>query len=175
MRALILFVCAIAATVALVTSAASAAAAGELSLEGGRGTATIEIRGVILGRLASGTLRVTDLTPRDRFEPAVVGRKLTSERLGPRTVLYRGQGLRFRMLGGSYRVVVRGAGMSLSAVGRGAVVLDGEPRTIGEDVGVYSLEGVDCGMEPELCVALPTEPERHLLGTEDEETRRAPR
>jgi hypothetical protein len=176
MRALTLFVCAIAAAVALVATASSGAAtAGELSLEGGRGTATIEIRGAILGRLTGGTLRVTDLTPRDRFEPAVTGRKLTSERLGPRTTQYRGQGLRFRMIGGSYRIVVRGWGMSVSAVGRGAVVLDGEPRTLGEDVGVYSLDGVDCGMDPTLCLPLPTEPERFVLGTDEDGTRKTPR
>jgi hypothetical protein len=177
MRALTLFVCAIAAAVALVGSAAGAAAvAGELSLERGRGTVAIEIRGVVLGRLTNGTLRVTDLTPRDRFTPAVVGRKLTWERIGPRTVVYRGQGLRFRMIGGSYKIVVRGWGISVSAVGRGAVVLDAEPRTIDDDVGVYSLEGVDCGMEPGLCLPLPTEPERFVLGSDDEEgTGKAPR
>jgi hypothetical protein len=176
MRALTLFVCAVAAAVALVASAAGAAAtAGELSLEGGRGSAMIEIRGAVLGRLTNGTLRVTDLTPRDRFEPAVVGRKLTSERIGPRTVVYRGQGIRFRMIGGSYRIVVRGSGISVSAVGRGAVVLDGEPRTVGEDVGVYSLDGVDCGMEPELCLPLPVEPERFVLGTDEDGARKAAR
>ena len=59
---------------------------------------------------------MTDHTPNDRYSALVVGRKVTQERLGPRTVLYRGQGLRFRMLGGGYRVVVRGSGISVSAL-----------------------------------------------------------
>jgi hypothetical protein len=167
MRALLLFVCATASFALIGSAAAAEPDAGVLSVERGRGSAVLEIRGVVLGRLTSGTLRVTDLTPRDRFVPAVVGRKLTSERLGPRTVQYRGQGLRFRMLGGRYRIVVRGVGMSVSAVGRGVVVLDGEPRVPGEDIGVFSLDGTDCEMAPELCLPLPVEPTRFVLGTEE--------
>jgi hypothetical protein len=170
MRALTLFVCAIASAVALAGSAGAAGPdAGVLSVERGRGTVQIELRGSVLGRLTSGTLRVTDLTPRDRFTPAVVGRKLIAERIGPRTVLYRGQGLRFRMLGGGYRIVIRGAGISVSAVGRGAVSLDGEPRAAGDDPGVYSLDGTDCEMAPELCLPLPVEPERFALGGSGED------
>ena len=76
---------------------------------------------------------MTDHTPNDRYSALVVGRKVTQERLGPRTVLYRGQGLRFRMLGGGYRVVARGSGITVSAVGRGVVMLDAEPRFAGDE------------------------------------------
>jgi hypothetical protein len=65
----------------------------------------LDLRGSVLGRLGSGTLRVTDHTPADRYVALVVGRKLTQERVRPRTVLYRGHDLRFRMLGGAYRIV----------------------------------------------------------------------
>ena len=78
-------------------------------------------------------------------------------------MLYRGQGLRFRMVGGGYRVVVRGSGISVSAVGRGVVMLDAEPKFAGDEAGVYSLDGVDCSLEPALCTPLPTEPERFTL------------
>jgi hypothetical protein len=173
MRALTLFLCAAFGAALLGVASAATPETGVLSLEGGRGTVVIEIRGSVLGRLTTGTLRVTDLTPRDRFGPAVVGRKLTSTRLGPRTVLYRGQGLRFRALGGRYRLVIRGSGISVSAVGRGSVVLDGDPKTPFEDVGVYSLEeGVDCELEPELCLPLPSDPERFVLGSEETSTQR---
>jgi hypothetical protein len=173
MRALILFVCAIASSVALAGSAAAAARGnGELSLERGRGSAMLEMRGVVLGRLTAGTLRVTDLTPRDRFAPTVSGRKVTAERIGPKTTLYRGVGIRFKLLGGRYRIVLRGAGMSVSAVGRGQVVLDGDPRWLGDDVGVFSLDGVDCVMTSQLCLPMPTEPERYELGSDEETTGR---
>jgi hypothetical protein len=147
--------------------------AGTLSVERGKGVVMLDLRGNVLGRLTSGTLRVTDNTPGDRYAAYVVGRKLTQQRTGTRTVLYRGQGLRFRMLGGGYRVVVRGIGIDVEAVGRGVVTLDGEPRIEGEDVGVYSLDGADCGVEPQLCAPLPTEPERFILGPTTDE--RSPR
>ena len=167
MRKLILFACSIAAAAVLGGSAGAAAPdVGVLSVEDGRGMVMLDLKGSVLGRLSTGTLRVTDHTPRDRYSALVVGRKLTQERLGPKTVLYRGQGLRFRMVGGGYRIVVRGSGISVSAVGRGVVSLDGEPRLSGEDVGVYSLEdGVDCDVERTLCTPLPDEPQRFTLGS----------
>ena len=94
-------------------------------------------------------------------------------RVGARTVLYRGAGLRFRMLGGAYRIVVRGTGIDVEAVGRGVVVLDGDPRVEGEDTGLYSLDGADCGVEPQLCTPLPDEPERFVVGPTGDE--RSPR
>ncbi len=166
MRTLILIACSAAVAATLVGVAGAAEPnVGVLSVERGRGVITLDVRGVVLGRLANGSLRVTDLTPRDRYAAIVVGRKLTPERLGPKTVVYRGQGLRFRMLGGGYRIVVRGAGISLSVVGRGVVSLDADRSLLGEDAGVYSFEdGVDCGIEPQLCTPLPDDPERFTLG-----------
>lgn len=156
--------------VALVAGLAVAAepTAGTLSVENGKGAVMLDLRGSVLGRLAAGTLRVTDQTPNDRFAALVVGRKVASERVGPRTVVYQGQGLRFRMLGGAYRVNVRGTGIDVSAVGRGFVVLDGDPRFAGDDVGLYSLDGVDCGLEPISCVPLPPNPTRFALGAKEE-------
>jgi hypothetical protein len=42
-------------------------------------------------------------------------------------------------------------------------MLDGDARFPGDDVGVYSRDGVDCSAEPLSCTALPTEPERFAL------------
>lgn len=166
MRKLAIISCAFAAALAALAGLAGAAEpnVGVLSVERGKGVVMLDLRGSVLGRLTSGTLRVTDHTPGDRYVPLVVGRKLVQERVGPRTVLYRGQGMRFRMLGGGYRIVARGTGIDVSAVGRGVVMLDGEPKVPGEDTGVYSLDGADCELEPQLCAPLPTEPERFVLG-----------
>jgi hypothetical protein len=163
MRKLALVPCALA--LALVASVAGAAEpdAGTLSVERGKGVVMVDLRGSLLGRLANGSLRVTDLTPSDRYSPLVAGRKVTQVRLGARTILYRGLGLRFRMVGGGYRVVARGSGISVSAVGRGVVMLDAEPRYPGDDAGIYSLNGADCSLEPALCTPLPTEAERFEL------------
>ena len=175
MRKLAVITCAIVAASAVLAGVAGAAepTVGTLSVERGKGVVMLDLRGNVLGRLANGTLRVTDQTPNDRYAAYVVGRKLTQTRLGPRTVLYRGQGLRFRMLGGGYRVVIRGAGIDVEAVGRGVVMLDGDPKFVGEDTGVYSLDGADCGLEPQLCAPLPMEPERFVLGSSTDE--RSPR
>jgi hypothetical protein len=171
MRKLSLLACSIVAAAAIGGSAGAAEPnVGVLSVEGGKGAVMLELKGSVLGRLSFGTLRVTDKTPFDRYTALVVGRRVTQERVGPRTILYRGNGLRFRMVGGGYKIMVRGAGISLSAVGRGVVSLDAERRVALDDAGVYSLEdGVDCGIEPQLCEALPDAPERFVLGGEPTE------
>jgi hypothetical protein len=164
MRKLVLVLCSLAALVGVVSVAwAAEPTAGTLSVERGKGVVMVDLRGSLLGRLVQGSIRVTDHTPNDRYSATVVGRRVTSERLGPRTIVYRGLGLRFRMAGGGYRVVMRGSGISVSAVGRGVVMLDAEPRFAGDDPGIYSLDGVDCSLEPVLCTPLPTEPTRFSL------------
>ena len=175
MRKVAIISYAFAAAFAVLSGLAGAAEpnVGVLSVERGKGVVMLDLRGSVLGRLATGTLRVTDNTPGDRYGALVVGRKLVQERVGPRTILYRGQGMRFRMLGGGYRILVRGIGIDVSAVGRGVVMLDGDPTVPGEDTGVYSLDGADCELEPELCAPLPTEPVRFVLGPSTDE--RGPR
>jgi hypothetical protein len=162
MRKLAVLLCSITALAAAATALAQPAP-GTLSVERGRGVVMIDLKGSVVGRITSGSLRVTDHTPNDRYTAVVYGRKLTQERAGPRTIVYRGAGLRFRMLGGGYRMVARGSGITVSAVGRGSVMLDGEPRFTADDLGVYSLDGTDCSVDPLTCTPLPLEPERYLL------------
>jgi hypothetical protein len=165
MRSLIVLACSLAAAVVAASAGGAPTANGSLSVDGGRGVVTVDLRGSLIGRLGSGIVRVTDLTPRDRFGEVVFGRELDAEeQVGPNTFVYRGQGIRFRMLGGAYRVVVRGRGIDLAAVGRGFVTLDGDPRTIYEWSGLYSIAGDDCGIEPQLCTPLPDEPTRFPIG-----------
>jgi hypothetical protein len=167
MRTLVILACLLAGAAAFVGAARAVDPEnGTLSVERGKGTVVLELRGSVLGRLGNGVLTVTDLTPRDRYTATVVARKMKDSRIvGLRTMRYRGQGIRFRMLGGGYRIVVRGNGIALSAVGHGAVTLDGDPKTVFDDVGVYSLDGVDCSLEPQTCTPLPVDPARFILGT----------
>jgi len=166
MRTLAFLACSLVAAVALAGAArAQDPGTGQLSVDRGKGTVVLELRGSILGRLANGALTVTDLTPRDHYTATVTARKIRdSVRVGPRTWRYRGQGVRFRAAGGSYRIVVRGGGIAISAVGAGFVTLDGERKTSFDDVGVYSVEGVDCSVDPTSCTPLPDFPERYTLG-----------
>ena len=166
MRKLLLLTCAALAAAFLVAGAdASGSDSGNLSVDKGKGWVTLDLRGSILGRLGSGSLTVTDRTPRDPYTAMVFGRKLTQTRLGPRTVRYRGQGLRFRMLGGTWHIVVHGTGMSLSAVGWGVVQLQAERKLPTDDAGVYSVDGTDCSVDPTSCMPLPDDPLRLTLGT----------
>jgi len=139
---------------------------GTLSIARGKGLVVLEVRGNVLGRLTSGTITVTDKTPNDAYAATLTGKRVVVQRrLSPTKVFIRGQGLRFRMLGGSYRIAINGHGITLSAVGRGTVSIDGEPRFVGDDLGMYSVESdVDCGLEPESCTAVPDEPVRVKLG-----------
>jgi hypothetical protein len=167
MRTLALLACSLVAAAGLTGSARAVDPEnGTLSVARGKGLVTLEVRGNILGRLGNGVLTVTDLTPRDRYAATVVARKMKEARIvGPRTTRYRGQGIRFRMLGGGYRVVIRGTGIALSAVGHGFVTLDGDRTTAFDDAGVYSLDGIDCSAEPTSCIPLPDDTERYTLGT----------
>jgi hypothetical protein len=168
LRKLALMPAALAVAAALAGTAGAAAPTGTLSVEQGKGAVTLELRGSVLGRLANGTIRVTDQTPRDRFVPVVAGRKLTVTRVGRKTVVYKGQSLRFRMLGGSSKIVVKGNGISISAVGRGFVTLDANRTLPEDDAGFYSLDGVDCSYEVTLCVPLPDLPERYPIAPTQE-------
>jgi hypothetical protein len=162
MRKLVVLLCSITA-LAAAAAAFAQPTPGTLSVERGRGVVMIDLKGSVVGRLTNGSLRVTDHTPFDRYTAVVTGRKLTQERVGPRTIVYRGTGLRFRLLGGGYRMVARGTGITVSAVGRGNVMLDGEPRFEADDLGVYSLDGTDCSVDVLTCTPLPLEPERFVL------------
>jgi hypothetical protein len=169
MRKLLVLACSLAVAAVLTVSAGAAdPTTGVLSIDQGRGAVTLDVRGVVLGRLGNGSIRVTDHTPRDPFTEIVRGKYL-EERVGPRTVVYRGQGLRFRMVGGRFRIVIRGSGITVSANARGFVTLDGERRSFDEVTGLYSLTGADCSLEPELCTVIPDDPERFPLGGPVEE------
>jgi hypothetical protein len=124
----------------------------------------LDMRGSILGRLANGMVTVTDQTPRDPYTATVGGKKVKQTQLAPRTIRYKGQSLRFRMVGGSWRVVVRGSGIAISAVGRGTVTLQADRLSPLDDAGVYSLDGVDCSAQATGCTPLPDDLERYTLG-----------
>lgn len=166
MRPLVTLACLLTAVAALAAAAGAAEPeVGYLSVERGRGSIVLEVRGSVLGRLANGTITVVDRTPSDPYVGSVTGRRIVVQRrLGPYKFMVRGQGLRFRMVGGGYRIAIRGGGIALSVVGRGNVTLDGDPRWLLDDLGVYSQEeGIDCSVEPASCTPIGDEPLRLKL------------
>jgi hypothetical protein len=151
---------------AAVASAALAvtSADGELSVDAGRGKVTVDARGGIIGRFTDGRVSILDLTPDDAFTPVVFGDELPPVFLTNGAVVYRGTNVRFRLVGGRYRVFVHAVGIDLSAVGNGLVWLESDgSRT----PGTYSLEGDDCQLARAKCKPLPEFRTRFKLGTGD--------
>jgi hypothetical protein len=159
--ALLVFLFAVPAASAAV---ATGTADGELSVDAGRGKVTVDARGGIIGRFTDGKVSILDLTPDDAFTPVVFGDELPPVFLPNGGVVYRGTNVRFRLVGGRYRVFVQGIGIDLSAVGHGVVWLESDgSRT----PGTYSLEGDDCQLARAKCKPLPEIRTRFKLGTGD--------
>jgi hypothetical protein len=113
---------------------------GSLAVENARGVIVLNVRGGIIGRMDSGTLEITDPIVGDGPPYRVRGYQQKFQ-LGPRHWQYQGDGdIRFRLIGGLYRVTVAGQGIDLSIVGKGTVVLDGSGFT-GEQPGRFSING----------------------------------
>lgn len=141
MRALLTF----AVLVALALPAASlardqGASDGTLSVRDGRGTITISGRGGVIGSFARGSVTISDPVEGDGTGPIVTGDDFPPVEKNDTTTTWRGTKVRFRIIGGSFRIVVRARGINLSLVGTGKVTLDGAGT--GDD-GSYSVNGGD--------------------------------
>jgi len=119
---------------ALAVPAAFAVAspAGSLSIEDGRGSVVLKGKGIVIGRLDQGEVKIVDLSPLDQWSPRVNGVPRG------RTVWLRGKDVNFYVPGGRYRITVRGEGFSISARGQGAVTLSGRPDVTGA-TGTYAV------------------------------------
>jgi hypothetical protein len=134
---------------ALASTAAVAAtpSAGTLSVEGAVGVVTVTGRGAVLGRVVSGSVRIVDTSPDDRWEPMINGIA------GIESYTLKGRNLSFRVLGGEYRIVLRGEGISLAARGRGVATIDGDTAAAASGTaGIWSVtRDVDCRRAADLC------------------------
>jgi hypothetical protein len=130
---------------------------GTLSVREGAGTLQIELRGVIIGRMGSGTLRIDNPKNDDCATPLVWGAEtetpepqLIIGELGIRETrcIYSGRDMRFRLVGGDHDIsIVRGRNVAISAAGRGAAFLRGRG---GLDDGTYSIDGAEYASLPDL-------------------------
>jgi hypothetical protein len=141
MRALLTF----AVLVALALPAASlardqGASDGTVSVRDGRGTITISGRGGVIGSFARGSVTISDPVEGDGTGPIVTGDDFPPIEKNDTTTPWRGTKVRFRIIGGSFRIVVKARGINLSLVGTGKVTLDGAGT--GDD-GSYSVNGGD--------------------------------
>jgi hypothetical protein len=111
---------------------------GTLAVHGASGSVSIAARGALIGQLDRGRVVLHDPDVEDGNRPVVWGYEIKRD-LSDTKSLYSGTDIRFRIIGGFFRVKVVGSGMDLSVVGRGSVTLG---PTLGLlTVGSYSLNG----------------------------------
>lgn len=161
------------ALVALMSPGAAFAVAragdGTLSVEDGRGKVNLDARGGVFGRLDRGTITVYDKTPGDASFPVVTGADQPEVFLADGSVRYRGTALRFRVIGGGFKLMIQGRGIDLSVVGKGSGFIEGEAV----EPGVYSLDGADCRRNRASCELLPQPGVRFKLGGTERPERNA--
>jgi hypothetical protein len=105
---------------------------GTFAIKNAVGQITLTTKGSVLGRLDEGQIAIDDMSP-GGGEIQVQGWERKWTKGG--TAFYRGDNIRFRILGGWYSVTVTGIGVNLSAVGRGTV----QGQGISE--GLFSTDG----------------------------------
>ena len=139
MRRLVLLALVVALALPVAAWSASALPGdGTLVVDNGNGSVTVRARGGILGRFDYGNVVITDLDLNDGKVPAVYGAE-TIQPLGNGRTRYTGDQVRFRMIGGLFRVQITAIGMDVSAVGRGVATLDATGYT--DFPGRYSVNG----------------------------------
>lgn len=112
---------------------------GTLSVKDARGVITIQGRGGVIGSFAKGSVLINDPVDGDGTGPIVTGDDWSKDKTDTATQ-WGGTRVRFRIIGGTFRVVVKGRGINLSFVGKGNVILNGYGT---DDDGSYSVNGSD--------------------------------
>jgi hypothetical protein len=115
---------------------------GTLSIRDGRGTITIQGRGAVIGSFARGSVTINDPIDADGTGPIVTGDEWSKEKTDTTTV-WGGTRVRFRIIGGTFKIVVKARGVNLSVVGKGQVTMKGAGT---DDDGMYALN--DDGYSP---------------------------
>jgi hypothetical protein len=103
------------------------------------GTNAKPARGVLWGQMDTGTMRVVDPVLGDGaiLVSGWENRTYGSTPDGLRVTIYSGRDLHFRVTGGTYKVLFKGNGIDLTAVGIGVAYLDGDDYAL--DPGYYSV------------------------------------
>ncbi len=111
---------------------------GVFELKGANGVFILTGRGVVLGQMDKGTVRVQDISPNDGQQPLVSAEhsKPTDD---PTATLYWGNDTHFKVTGGKYKLRFKGSGIDLTAIGVGSADVTGNALSL--DTGTWSLDG----------------------------------
>src|SRR3954447_7357127 len=123
---------------------------GTLSVKDARGVITIQGRGGVIGSFNKGSVTINDPIDGDGTGPIVTGDDFPPIERSETATTWRGNKVRFRIIGGTFRIVVRGRGINLSFVGKGNVIVNGAGT---DDDGTYGVNGGDYNLIP--AFALP--------------------
>jgi hypothetical protein len=113
---------------------------GTLSVRNGYGLVKLNFTGSAVGRIQQGKIVATDPVLDDGAGVVFWGCNTKKTDFTNNQTVCSGDSIRFRAIGGKYRLWIRGTGISLSVVGRGVAILDGsgdDPDVLRD--GVYSL------------------------------------
>jgi hypothetical protein len=134
---------------------------GTLSVKAGVGKVNLNFNGSAVGRVAHGSITLVDPLVGDGWGIVTWGcdsgsyRESTGDGDGEVSVC-KGNGLRFRAIGGRYQIKLKGSGIYLSAVGQGTAFLNGagDDPSVDSD-GTYSLNDQPYKSLPDLGATLP--------------------
>ena len=127
----------------------------------GRPVATIVVRGFVIGRVSQeGRVDVYHLAlPAGHGAPQATGADLSRAAVHWRSfsgTQFSGSAFRFRAIGGTYRIIVRGSGVYLFVGGQGTATLRGSTNYPAGD-GEYAFDG-------EAFRSLPSKPLERAIG-----------
>ena len=121
----ILITCALAAALAAPLAAqASGTGSGTLSVKSATGTVAVAARGVLLGHCDRCTVTITNPNPTDGSSRVVQPLSVLRTPISDTRTAYQGNDLRFKLIGGFFRVRIVGTGIDVSVVADGNAVLD---------------------------------------------------
>ena len=118
---------------------------GTLSVKDAHGMVTIQGRGAVIGSFAKGSVTISDPIESDGTGPIVTGDEWSKDR-SDTTTTWGGTRVRFRDIGGAFKIVVRGRGINLSFVGKGTVILNGAGT---DDNGTYAANEAEYSLIPD--------------------------
>jgi hypothetical protein len=122
---------------------------GTLSVRDGRGTVVVSARGAVIGSFAQGKITIVDPIEGDGTGPIITG-EAWSRDLSDTTTTWGGKKVRFRLIGGFFKIRVVGRGINLSVVGKGTGTVNGAGTF---DDGSFAVNGSDYVGIPDLPVS----------------------
>src|SRR6266516_1649863 len=117
---------------------------GTLSVKDAHGMITIQGRGAVIGSFAKGSVTISDPIEGDGTGPIVTGDEWSKDR-SDTTTTWGGTRVRFRDIGGAFKIVVRGRSIKRSYVGKGNVILNAAGT---DEEGTYAANGAEYSLIP---------------------------